>query len=203
MNIRKNSVVLFQGDSVTDCGRSRNEDNDLGNSYVKEVNEYLKKYNIKVINRAISGNRVLDLLNRFDSDFKDCHPDYIFIMIGVNDTWHNFPDSTPTDIFKERYELLINKIKNETNAMIIVLEPFIIGYKKEITCMRKGLIDIVDATRELAKKYGLEYLAFENDLATRLIFEDEELYSREGIHPLKLGYDLIAEKIIKNIKIID
>ena len=70
MILKQNSTLLFQGDSVTDCQRNRENDNEVGNSYVSIIKEYLSKYNIKVINRAIAGNRVDHLLNRFDKDFK-------------------------------------------------------------------------------------------------------------------------------------
>ena len=202
IKIKENSRVLFQGDSVTDCKRNRNDEFDLGGSYVKIVGEYLNKYNIQVFNRGISGNKVNDLLNRFQKDFVECKPDYIFILIGVNDTWHNFPNQKPTSVFKEEYELLLKKIKDEINVPVIILEPFIIGYKEEYTCMRPDLLTKIDETRKLAKKYNCEYIAFENDFATALIHEDEELYSREGIHPLDKGYKLMANKILNNIKII-
>lgn len=202
INIKENSLVLFQGDSVTDWNRNRNDEYDLGNSYVKIVGEYLKKHNVQVINRAISGNKVNDLLSRFENDFVNCKPDYIFLLIGVNDTWHNYPNQKATSVFKEEYDLLLRKIKEEINVPVVILEPFIIGYKENYTCMRSDLLEKVDEIRKLAKKYNCEYIAFENDFATMLIHEDEELYSREGIHPLEKGYKLMAKKIIKNIKIV-
>lgn len=202
INIKENSIVLFQGDSVTDCNRNRNDEYDLGNSYVKIVGRYLKRHNVQVINRAISGNKVNDLLSRFEKDFVNCRPDYIFLLIGVNDTWHNYPNQKATSVFKEEYDLLLRKIKQEINVPVVILEPFIIGYKENYTCMRSDLLEKVDEIRKLAKKYNCEYIAFENDFATILIHEDEELYSREGIHPLEKGYKLMAKKIIKNIKIV-
>lgn len=202
IKIKKNSTILFQGDSVTDGGRNRNDENSLGNSYVKYVNDYLKENNIKIINRAISGNKVNDLIDRFQKDFVECKPDYIFILIGVNDTWHNYPNQKPTNIFKIEFELLLNKIKNEINVPVIILEPFIIGYKEQYTCMRGDLLTKVDEIRKLARKFNCEYITFENDFASILIHEDEELYSVEGIHPLEKGHKLIAEKIFNNIEII-
>ena len=100
ITIKANSKVLFQGDSVTDCYRDRNDELSLGNSYVKDVAKYLNKFNIKIVNKAIAGNKVNDLINRFDNDFKNIKPDYIFILIGVNDTWHNYPNQKQTTVFE-------------------------------------------------------------------------------------------------------
>ena len=61
IKLKSNSVVLFQGDSVTDCHRNRDDIASMGDSYVKTMNEYLKKYNIQVINKGISGNKVDNL----------------------------------------------------------------------------------------------------------------------------------------------
>lgn len=201
MKIKRNSLVLFQGDSVTDCHRDRNDSDSLGNSYVKILNEVFKERNIKVLNRAISGNRVDHLLNRFDKDFKEINPDYLFLLIGVNDTWHNYPNSKNNDEFYQEYDLLLSKIKNEINCEVVILEPFIIGSKKEITCMRVDLLKKVEIIRELTKKYHYELITFENRFAEAMVNDDEELYSIEGIHPKELGYKLMAETILSKIEI--
>ena len=70
VKIKKNSVVLFQGDSVTDCHRERNDIKSMGNSYVKEMHEYLSRFNIQVINKGIAGNKVNNLIERFEQDFR-------------------------------------------------------------------------------------------------------------------------------------
>ena len=202
MKIKKNSVVLFQGDSVTDCYRDRSDPNSLGNSYVKILNEEFKKHNITVYNRAIGGNKVNDLLDRFDKDFKEINPDYLFILIGVNDTWHNYPNSKKNDEFYQEYDLLLSKIKNEMNCDVIILEPFIIGSIEEITCMRTDLIKKIEIIRKLCKKYHHQLITFENSFAEAMVNDDEELYSIEGIHPKELGYSLMANVILSKIEFI-
>ena len=115
VKIKKNSVVLFQGDSVTDCHRERNDIKSMGNSYVKEMHEYLSRFNIQVINKGIAGNKVNNLIERFEQDFKEVKPDYVFILIGVNDTWHDYPNQKTTKKFEEEYELLITKIQENAS----------------------------------------------------------------------------------------
>ena len=200
MKIKRNSLVLFQGDSVTDCHRDRTDYYSLGDSYVKIINEEFKKYNISVLNRAISGNRVDNLLDRFEKDFKEISPNYLFLLIGVNDTWHNYPNSKNNDVFYQEYDLLLSKIKNEMNCEVVILEPFIIGSIKEITCMRKDLLDKIEIIRELTKKYQYELITFENRFAEEMIDKDEGLFSLEGIHPKELGYKLMAETILSKIE---
>jgi len=203
MKIKKNSVLLFQGDSVTDCHRNRENDLELGDSFVPMIATELSKFNVKVINRAIAGNKVNDLLDRFDRDFKDVNPDSLVLLIGVNDTWHNYPNSKPDDVFEKEYDLLLSKIKNEMNCNVLLMEPFIMGYKEEYTVMRKDLLGKIEVIRRLCKKYGHEYITFEGDFAEALVSADEELYSKEGIHPCELGYKLMAKKILSKFDIVD
>lgn len=201
ITIKANSKVLFQGDSVTDCYRDRNDELSLGNSYVKDVAKYLNKFNIKTVNKAIAGNKVNDLINRFDNDFKNIKPDYIFILIGVNDTWHNYPNQKQTTVFEEEYDYLLSKIKQEINVPVIILEPFIIGYNKEITCMKNDLNNKIDSIKKLSKKYNYLYLSFENDFNNILTEENYLDYTIEGIHLLEKGYEIISNKIISSINI--
>ena len=203
ITLKQNSKVLFQGDSVTDCYRDRNDDLSLGQSYVKDVAKYLKQYNIQSINKAIAGNKVNDLIDRFYKDFKEINPDYIFILIGVNDTWHNYPNQKETKIFEKEYDYLLNKIKQEINVPIILLEPFIVGYKDEIICMKDDLYNKIETIKKLAIKYNCSYLSFEKELNDKLTKDNYLDYTIEGIHLLEKGYEIITKKIIDNINIIN
>ncbi len=201
MKLKKDSILLFQGDSVTDCYRNREDDNDLGKSYVVEVQEYLRKYNIKVLNKAIAGNRVDHLLNRFDKDFKDVKPDYLILLIGVNDVWHDYPNCKKDNVFEKELNELFDRIKKEMSCDVLILEPFILGFKEEYIIMREELARKVSLIKKLCTKYDYEYLSFTEDFNKVITKENEEQYSIEGIHPLPLGYHLMANKIINNIEI--
>ena len=84
-------TILFQGDSITDAGRSRENDYSRGFGYSTIVagkigRKYAGKYELK--NKGISGNRVVDVYARIKSDIINLKPDYMSILIGVNDVWH-------------------------------------------------------------------------------------------------------------------
>ncbi len=81
-------TILFQGDSITDAGRSRENDANTGIGYPTLVKgelglSYPNQYNI--YNRGISGNRVVDLYARIKKDIINLKPDIMSILIGVND----------------------------------------------------------------------------------------------------------------------
>ena len=201
INLKKNSKVLFQGDSVTDWYRDRTDEASLGKSYVKDVAKYLEQYNIVSINKGIAGNKVNDLINRFDKDFLEVQPDYIFILIGVNDTWHDYPNQKSTSVFQEELDYLLNKITNQINVPIILLEPFIIGYNEEITCMKDDLYNKIEAIKKLSMKYNCYYMSFEEEFNKVVTKENYLEYTLEGIHLHPKGYEILSNKIINNINI--
>ena len=96
---KDSAVVLFQGDSITDCSRDKNDIPSLGNGYPKIIaNIYhtmFPKREITFVNKGISGNRVRDLLSRYDQDFLAIKPDFISILIGINDVWRAFDRNDP------------------------------------------------------------------------------------------------------------
>ena len=69
MIIKDNDIILFQGDSITDCDRNREDESNLGNGYPLMIASWLSalhpELNLKFINKGISGNRVRDLKERW------------------------------------------------------------------------------------------------------------------------------------------
>ena len=84
--------ILFQGDSITDAGRNREDYHNLGNGYPKFAAPIIAanhpEIDFEFINLGISGHQTIDLVNRLESDFVDIQPDIISILIGINDVWH-------------------------------------------------------------------------------------------------------------------
>ena len=104
-------TILFQGDSITDCSRCReaepNTNSHLGYGYVNTVCGNLLYNNpqaiYRCINKGISGNRVVDLYARWKVDALNWNPDFISILIGVNDVWHEIGGHNGVVAFK-RYK---------------------------------------------------------------------------------------------------
>jgi lysophospholipase L1-like esterase len=132
--LAKGNRILFQGDSITDGKRGRNADPNhiLGHSYAfliaAKYGALYPERNLAFINRGISGNKVPDLLKRWQTDALDLNPTVISIMIGVNDIWHPLNDGN--EVSAEKYEAGYDELLARTTAAlptarIILLEPFI------------------------------------------------------------------------------
>src|ERR1019366_2799740 len=98
MNIQPGSKLLFIGDSITDCTRARPVGeglfNALGTGYVALVDALLgaaiPERQIRVVNMGTGGHTIRDLKSRWETDVLALKPDWLSIMIGINDVWRQF-----------------------------------------------------------------------------------------------------------------
>src|SRR3954470_9511655 len=85
-------TFLFQGDSITDGNRTRNNDwnHVMGHGYqyiiASKLWYDLPKKGLHFFNRGVSGNKVTDLAARWQQDTLELKPDILSILIGINDT---------------------------------------------------------------------------------------------------------------------
>ena len=123
-------TILFQGDSITDCGRSKQGGIRMGEGYAMLVKTYLAFENpneYEFYNRGISGNRIVDVYARIKSDIINLKPDYMSLLIGVNDVWHEIEaqNGVDADKFEKIYCMLIEEIKAALpDIKLMILEPF-------------------------------------------------------------------------------
>ena len=198
------STVLFQGDSITDCGRNKETGADLGQGYPAKIAalwEILFPQSVRFINRGISGNRIGDLLGRYEKDFRDLKPDLISIMIGINDTWRRYDKNDPTGagVFEERYRtLLINLKRDLPKAAIVIIEPFLLSSKPERDVWREDLDPKIQAIRGLAKKYADFYVPMDGILTHYAVQGTSETdMAADGVHPTPMGHGIIASEWLR------
>lgn len=201
MQINKNSRILFTGDSITDCGRDREDFNSLS-AYSKMINDYITIFNPElnctVMNRGISGFTTTDLKGAISKDLEDTKPDIVSILIGINDVWRKYDSNKITTLqqFENNLTYIINLTKKYTKK-IIILEPFIIPSDINKEIFREDLDPKINLLRKLAKQENLEYIALDGIFAELSIFNYPKLYSADGIHPLTEGYKIIAKEWIR------
>ena len=196
--------IVFFGDSITDCDRDRSDDSSLGNGYVKVLAGKLRPIypdmDISLINKGVSGNEVCDLLARVQRDVIDLKPDAVVMMIGINNTIHQFKYGKELNFrqFEKDLIKLITMLK-EAGIVVIFLEPFLLPapdkkrmrnvFNKELEIIRRVCLEMCD-----------EFVAYDEMFNGLCESNSYTLYSEDGVHPTFKGSNLIANTAIKAIR---
>ncbi len=190
--------ILFQGDSITDAGRDRNDPTNLGNGYPKYAAALIRARHPDVDftfwDLGISGNRAENLRDRWQDDCIAYDPDLVSILIGVNDTWHRAAEGNwmPHDYFEECYRYCLEEIKTKTHAKILILEQFIVP----TGALANGRADLdakIQVTRKLAREYADAFIPLDGLIAQASIGVNPALWAADGVHPTAAGAQLIAD----------
>ncbi len=199
-HLNKGSLILFQGDSITDCNRHKLRSHDLGRGYVQLIQQRLdEQYSdqeFTCLNRGISGNRTLDVKLRWRMDCLNHAPDVLSLLVGINDTWRRYDSGLKTSIehFEENYRYLLDTFKNKyPDTPILLLSPFLLPVSEEQEVWFEDLLPKIECVEKLAKEYDTAYLPLQK------IFEDNlsstcppSFWTFEGVHPTPQGHLLIA-----------
>jgi lysophospholipase L1-like esterase len=210
--------ILFQGDSITDGMRYKDPANawdknhQIGHSYLYVINALLgsrfPERGYEFINRGISGNKVLDLLNRWETDAIEINPDVLSILIGTNDVCYYFPEDAEDlemNGFRERYDTILSRSREKNPALrLILLEPF--GYVEEQEA--EGTVEIRTTklrnaqriVRELAEKYHAVFVPLQEVFDKAREQYPSRYWIWDGIHPTEAGHGLIAEEWLRATK---
>lgn len=190
--------ILFQGDSITDAGRNREDYHDLGGGYPKFAAELIKSRHpgtdFEFVNLGISGNRAENLRDRWTEDCINIQPDVVSILIGVNDTWHRAAEQNwmPHEYFEECYRYCLTEIKEKTNAKIIILEQFLLPVDDK-AFFHIDLDAKIQVTRKLAREFADVFIPTDGIFAAACIGEEPTAWAADGVHPTEAGARLIAD----------
>lgn len=198
--------ILFQGDSVTDAGRDRNDPSDMGNGYPRYASAMIQDsypdIDFEFVNLGISGNRTEHLVARLESDFVEIQPDIVSILIGVNDVWHHYAFEfveTTDEQFEANYRCVLDAIKSRTNARILMIQPFLL---ETVDPAKQELCEELARKQTIIEKLAAEYADGYLDLDTVLHTETDEApayYSADGVHPTPDGACYIGEAYLRAI----
>ncbi len=201
-------AVLFTGDSITDCGRPRPFhvwEVGLGNGYVSQVAALLGAHRpetrLRFINTGISGNRVTDLAARWEEDVLNFQPDWVSVMIGINDVWRQFDRPAITQVSLEQYrsihEDLVQKTLPKVKGMIL-MTPFFIELNSEDP-MRKLMDAYGAAVREIATRHNTLYVDTQAAFDEFLVHRPSQSLCGDRVHPNDTGHAILARAFLNAV----
>jgi len=211
-NLLKGDIILFQGDSITDAGRNRNDaapntQSSFGTGYALFTASSILANNpdkeLSLYNRGISGNKVFQLAERWDKDCLELQPNILSILIGVNDFWHaKTAGYTGTvETYTNDYQILISQTKNALpNIKIVILEPFIIqGGTALGDTWKDDFAPYRSAAKKIATDNNLIFVPLQSVFNEALKQAPANYWGKDGVHPSMAGAQLIAQAWLKTV----
>ncbi len=187
----KKLVIL--GDSLMAGTGSTDEKNSLA---ILIAQDLAKQENIELINLASPGVGIEDVFNRqLPMTFKE-KPDYIILMIGINDM-HNKKSEF---FFRTYYGMIIHDLKNQTDAKITLINIPYLGSDKILLPPWNFIMDLqIRKFNEVISSVGSDSNLPVMDLYSQFksqFKKSSDLYASDQFHPSDKGYKLWGDYII-------
>ncbi|MBS1660465.1 MAG: SGNH/GDSL hydrolase family protein [Bacteroidetes bacterium] len=206
VKLSKDDIILFQGDSITDARRKKddkaaNSPAALGTSYpfiaASELLWRAPEKSFSIYNRGVSGNKVYQLAERWDADCLDLKPTVLSVLVGVNDFWHTLVNGYKGTVqtYRDDYRALLDRTKQKfPEVRLIIGEPYAV----------KGLSAVDDkwypafdeyraAAREIADSFGAAFIPYQEIYDKALKSAPGSYWTPDGVHPSIAGARLMAE----------
>jgi lysophospholipase L1-like esterase len=211
LKIQKNSRLLMIGDSITDSGRVRpvgeGLGGELGNGYVALIaaalNATCPERNIHVINTGSSGDQVRHLKQRWKTDVIDLKPDWLSIMIGINDVWRQFdrPLQPEAHVRLPEYERTLDELVRATAPGLkglVLMAPYVIEPNRREP-MRAMMDRYGAAARKIALRHGAVFADTQAAFDAVLRHRHPMALAWDRIHPNLSGHMLMARTFLDAI----
>jgi lysophospholipase L1-like esterase len=213
MKLPPASTVLLIGDSITDAGRDPSGEATpwgqpgFGHGYVGLIEAWLgatrPQDRIRLINRGTSGNTVRDLKARWQTDVLDLKPDWVSIMIGVNDVWRQYdtPLRTELHVPLDEYTRTLEELVTRTRPLVtglVLATPFVIE-GNQADPMRSTMDAYGSVVRDLAQKHDAHFVDIQAALDEVLVHTHPMTLAWDRIHPNTTGHMIMARAFLKTL----
>jgi lysophospholipase L1-like esterase len=204
------SHLVMIGDSVTDCGRARpvgaGGADALGDGYVAQINALLSATDparaIRITNMGVSGNTVRDLAARWETDVLARKPDWLSVMIGINDVWRHFnaarqAEAVPPDEFGRTYGALLARTRPLLQGLVL-LTPYYLEPRKSDP-MRRRMDEYGGIVGRLAAAHGAILVDTQAAFDRVLAHLPSSALSADRVHPNRIGHMILARAFLEAV----
>ena len=154
----------------------------MGNSITqswKEFNPTFFSKNSFLVNKGVSGQTTVEMLERFQKDVISQNPRAVFILAGINDIAQNSGYISIDDIAKNIINMgLMAKEKNIDVIICSTLPVTEIKWNDKINEPNKKVLDLNKKLKKAVKKHNFIYL----DYYAKMVNDLENL-TYDGLHP--------------------
>ncbi len=208
MKFKDSDTILFTGDSITDCGRPRPFtawETGLGNGYVSQVAALLAAHQpdarLRIVNTGVSGNRVTDLAARWEEDVLSFQPDWVSVMIGINDVWRQFDRPFLPQVSLEQYQTILEDLVKKTQPKVkglVLMTPFFIEPNPQDP-MRIMMDAYGAAVHEMAKRHNTLFVNTQAAFDAFLAHRTSQSLCGDRVHPNDTGHAILAKAFLNAV----
>ncbi|TDX01384.1 SGNH/GDSL hydrolase family protein [Dinghuibacter silviterrae] len=213
VSLAKGDVILFQGDSITDAKRKKtnleaNATSAFGTGYMLlAASALMYKYpdlGLQMYNRGVSGNKVFQLADRWQTDCLDLKPNVLSILVGVNDFWHTLVNGYTGTIqtYRDDYKALLDRTRKALpDVKLIIGEPYAIpGVKSVDEKWFPAFYDYQAAAKEIAAEFGAVFIPYQEVYNKALRSAPGGYWTEDGVHPSLAGAQLMADAWMETVE---
>lgn len=202
-------TLLFTGDSITDCGRDRpvGMKAGLGAGYVSLVRALMggfsPEHEMRILNTGISGNRVTDLEQRWDTDIMAHEPDWVSVCIGINDVWRHFDsryeikEHVDEVTFEATYRRLIQQTLPKVKG-VVLMTPFYLELNLEDP-MRKMMDRYSAIVCKLASENRCQFVDTQAAFDRYMQVQPTQRLCADRVHPNLTGHMVLARAFLEGV----
>lgn len=211
MKLTQHDKLLMIGDSITDCNRTKPVGEGLfdalGRGYVAQVDALLgavyPHLSIRVVNMGTSGHTVRDLKGRWQTDVLEQKPDWLSIMIGINDVWRQYdlPRQPETHVYLEEYEATLTELVATTRPRLkglVLMSPFFIEPNRQ-DAMRATMDRYGQVVRKVAAEHDALFVDTQAAFDRVLAHYYPATLAWDRVHPNQTGHMVIARAFLEAI----
>jgi lysophospholipase L1-like esterase len=209
MKLRKNQKLVFAGDSITDCGRARPVGEGLGaalgNGYVSMVDALLGACHgdlkIRVVNQGSGGDQARGLKARWETDILALKPDWVAILIGINDVWRQFdlPKDPACHVYIDEYEACLEAMISQTLPQVqglVLMTPYYMEPNRQ-DAMRAAMDRYGAVVRKLAHAHKTIFVDTQAAIDDLLVNYYPATIGWDRVHPNATGHMVLARAFLK------
>jgi lysophospholipase L1-like esterase len=200
--IRSGQRVVFAGDSITDADRGAFPA--LGQGWVRCFVDLVRYHHperdIAWINRGVGGDVTRDLLARWERDVLAQRPDWVTLMIGINDCvgQMDWPAREMIDRYRGELGRLLAPLRG-SRTRLVLLDPFYVatpagpwGASAEQLAVLRRLVSYQGVVADLAAEHGALHLRTQRVFTRQMARRPPTELAPEPVHPNPSGHLLIA-----------
>jgi len=203
--------LVMIGDSVTDCGRAQPVGEGLfgalGSGYATNVDALLSSaypdLHVRVVNMGTSGHTVRDLKARWGTDVLGLKPDWVSVMIGINDIWRQFdsPRQPEIHVYLEEYEQTLDELVGLTaphvKGLVLMTPVFIEPNPADLMRAKTDLYGA--AVKRIAEKHGAYFVDTQAAFNRVLASCPSAALAWDRVHPNHIGHMILARAFLSAV----